>query len=82
MTQLWPRCRSAASNSPTPLIDQPLHNLRDEYHAMWPAFANVPWFPAMGDGAAQSHRQRLPSAGSVFADGRHHRRDAGVCRRP
>jgi gluconokinase len=33
-------------------MDQPLHNLLDEYRAMWPAYSNVPWFPAIGDGAA------------------------------
>ena len=33
-------------------MDKPLHNLRDEYRTMWPAFANCPWFPAIGDGAA------------------------------
>jgi gluconokinase len=33
-------------------VDQPLHNLRDEYRTLWPAFANCPWFPAIGDGAA------------------------------
>ncbi len=33
-------------------MDQPLHKLVDEYRAMWPAFAGVPWFPAIGDGAA------------------------------
>lgn len=33
-------------------LDKPLHHLRDEYRAMWPAYANCPWFPAIGDGAA------------------------------
>lgn len=33
-------------------MDKPLHNLLDEYRALWPAFANCPWFPAIGDGAA------------------------------
>ena len=34
------------------LMDQPLHQLRDEFRKMWPAYANCPWFPAIGDGAA------------------------------
>ena len=33
-------------------MDRPLHNLREEYRALWPAFSNCPWFPAIGDGAA------------------------------
>jgi gluconokinase len=33
-------------------MDQPLYKLRDEYSALWPAFTDVPWFPAIGDGAA------------------------------
>jgi gluconokinase len=36
----------------TSSMDQPLHNLLDEYRGMWPAYSNVPWFPAIGDGAA------------------------------
>ncbi len=34
------------------LMDRPLHNLREEYAAMWPAYTGIPWFPAIGDGAA------------------------------
>ena len=33
-------------------LDKPLNNLRDEYRGMWPAYASCPWFPAIGDGAA------------------------------
>ncbi len=33
-------------------IDKPLHNLREQYRTLWPAFADCPWFPAIGDGAA------------------------------
>jgi len=33
-------------------MDQPLYNLLDEYRGMWPAYSNIPWFPAIGDGAA------------------------------
>ena len=32
--------------------DQPLAPLRPEWAARWPALADVPWFPAIGDGAA------------------------------
>jgi gluconokinase len=34
------------------LMDQPLSNLREEFRAMWPSYAGAPWFPAIGDGAA------------------------------
>jgi gluconokinase len=34
------------------LMDEPLRNLLDEYRNMWPAYSNVPWFPAIGDGVA------------------------------
>jgi gluconokinase len=33
-------------------MDQPLYNLREEFGGMWPAYSNIPWFPAIGDGAA------------------------------
>lgn len=33
-------------------MDKPLHHLREEFRRMWPAYANCPWFPAIGDGAA------------------------------
>lgn len=38
----------------TPLGDltTPLKNLLPEYAKRWPSLANVPWFPAVGDGAA------------------------------
>lgn len=32
--------------------DRPLRPLRDEWARRWPALAAVPWFPAIGDGAA------------------------------
>jgi gluconokinase len=37
-----------------PLVDlnQPLHGLQGEYARRWPALRDVPWFPALGDGAA------------------------------
>jgi gluconokinase len=33
-------------------MDQPLLNLLDEYRGMWPGYSNIPWFSAIGDGAA------------------------------
>jgi gluconokinase len=33
-------------------MDQPLRNPLDEYGRMWPAYAGILWFPAIGDGAA------------------------------
>lgn len=30
----------------------PLHGLRPEFARRWPALARIPWFPAIGDGAA------------------------------
>jgi gluconokinase len=33
-------------------VDQPVHGLRKEWAGRWPALANVPWLPAVGDGAA------------------------------
>lgn len=38
------------------LIDlhEPFHGLREEYARRWPALIDVPWFPAIGDGAANN----------------------------
>jgi gluconokinase len=33
-------------------IDHPLKGLRPEFAARWPSLKNVPWIPAIGDGAA------------------------------
>jgi gluconokinase len=33
-------------------LDQPLRGLQDAYARRWPALRDVPWFPALGDGAA------------------------------
>jgi gluconokinase len=33
-------------------IDRPFQGLRPEFAARWPALAQIPWFPAVGDGAA------------------------------
>jgi gluconokinase len=41
-------------NNLSPLcdIDQPNHGLRVEFKQRWPTLAEIPWFPAIGDGAA------------------------------
>ncbi|HLW03394.1 MAG TPA: gluconokinase [Ktedonobacterales bacterium] len=38
----------------SPLVDrdEALHGLAEAYAARWPALRDVPWFPAIGDGAA------------------------------
>ncbi len=38
----------------SPLVDvgEPLRGLREPYASRWPALREVPWFPAVGDGAA------------------------------
>lgn len=38
--------------SPLVDVDQPLHGLRQPWADRWPALRSVPWFPAVGDGAA------------------------------
>jgi gluconokinase len=38
--------------SPLVDVDAPLSGLRGPYADRWPALRNVPWFPAVGDGAA------------------------------
>ncbi len=38
--------------SPLADVNEPLSGLRETYAQRWPALRNVPWFPAVGDGAA------------------------------
>src|SRR6185436_17930869 len=38
--------------SPLVDVDQPWRGLRSEFADRWPALRDVPWFPALGDGAA------------------------------
>ena len=33
-------------------MDEPARDSLPSYREMWPAFNGVPWFPALGDGAA------------------------------
>ena len=44
----------AASHHLSPLVDvdAPLSGLRGSYATRWPVLRDVPWFPAVGDGAA------------------------------
>ena len=38
----------------SPISDEPLRGLRGEWAARWPGLADVPWFPAVGDGACSN----------------------------
>lgn len=44
-------------------LDQPLRGLHEPYAQRWPALREVPWFPALGDGAAANI-----GSGAVGAD--------------
>lgn len=51
----------------SPLCDfsQPEQGLRDEYRQRWQALADIPWFPAVGDGAAANIGSGCTSAERV-----------------
>jgi gluconokinase len=38
----------------SPISDEPLRGLQDEWARRWPALLDVPWFPAAGDGACSN----------------------------
>ena len=38
----------------SPISDEPLRGLREEWAERWPALKDVPWFPAAGDGACSN----------------------------
>jgi gluconokinase len=38
----------------SPISDEPLYGLREEWARRWPALRDVPWFPAVGDGACSN----------------------------
>ena len=38
----------------SPISDEPLTGLKDEWARRWPALRDVPWFPAAGDGACSN----------------------------
>jgi gluconokinase len=38
----------------SPISDEPLRGLREEWARRWPALGDVPWFPAVGDGACSN----------------------------
>ena len=44
----------AGQLSPAAEMDQPQAGLRAEYASRWPELAGVPWYPALGDGAANN----------------------------
>ncbi len=41
-----------ANLSPLCDLDEPFHGLKGGFASRWPALAEIPWFPAVGDGAA------------------------------
>ena len=43
---------STGQLSPLTDVDTPRRGLRDRFSERWPALRDVPWFPAVGDGAA------------------------------
>jgi gluconokinase len=38
----------------SPISDEPLYGLKEEWARRWPALRDVPWFPAVGDGACSN----------------------------
>ncbi len=38
----------------SPISDEPLVGLQDEWAGRWPALRDIPWFPAAGDGACSN----------------------------
>ena len=38
----------------SPISDEPLTGLKDEWARRWPALRGIPWFPAVGDGACSN----------------------------
>lgn len=55
---------SGGQLSPLVDVDEPLVGLRSPFAERWPELADVPWFPAMGDGVAHN-------LGSGAGDSRH-----------
>ena len=51
--------------SPLTDVSQPRQGLRPEFAARWPALAGVPWFPAIGDGAAANIGSGCATPGRV-----------------
>jgi gluconokinase len=48
--------------SPLTDVNRPRCGLRNEFAGRWPALAQIPWFPAVGDGAA-ANVSGIPPAG-------------------
>ena len=51
--------------SPLTDVNRPRRGLRSEFAARWPELADVPWFPAVGDGAAANVGSGCISSGQV-----------------
>ena len=51
--------------SPLCDIDQPMQGLRRDFRTRWPALVNIPWFPAIGDGATANIGSGCTSAERV-----------------
>ncbi len=51
--------------SPLVDVDQPWQGLQPEFARRWPALKDVPWFPAVGDGAAANIGSGCSTAGRV-----------------
>lgn len=41
--------------SPLADVTEPISGLRDEFRKRWPALADIPWYPALGDGVAHNY---------------------------
>ncbi len=52
--ETWLRALPVRAEQLSPLVnsDQPFIGLQTQWAERWPALKNVPWFPAIGDGAA------------------------------
>lgn len=52
--QAWLACLPLAEEQLSLLVDadQPVQGLKSEWANRWPALKDIPWFPAIGDGAA------------------------------
>jgi gluconokinase len=55
----------ASSLSPLVDVDEPWQGLQSEFARRWPVLKDVPWFPAVGDGAAANIGSGCSSASRV-----------------
>lgn len=47
--------------APVDEMDRPVSNLRADYRSRWPQLDGIPWYPALGDGAANNIGSRCTS---------------------